>query len=98
MKYRDPKRPQRIELSLVNDEAGNAVLSVRDNGIGFPPEHATRIFEVFTRLHSRGDYPGTGVGLALCQRIVERHGGRIWAEGRPGEGAAFHVHLPATEQ
>ncbi|MEP3074460.1 ATP-binding protein [Maricaulis sp.] len=98
VKYRDPKRPQRIELSLVNDEAGNAVLSVRDNGIGFPPEHATRIFEIFTRLHSRGDYPGTGVGLALCQRIAERHGGRIWAEGRPGEGAAFHVHLPTTEQ
>jgi signal transduction histidine kinase len=95
VKYRDPSRPPRIELALDRSDDGGAHLSVTDNGIGFADEHARRIFEVFRRLHTRGDYPGTGIGLALCQRIVERHGGRIWAEGRAGEGAVFHVELPA---
>jgi len=95
VKYRDPARPPQISLVVDRLEDGGARLRVRDNGIGFAEEHAARIFEVFQRLHTRGDYPGTGVGLALCQRIAERHGGRIWAEGRPGEGAVFHVELPA---
>jgi PAS domain S-box-containing protein len=69
-------------------------LRIRDNGIGFPPEHADRIFEPLERLHGKGEYEGTGVGLAICKRIAERHGGMIHAESIPGEGAAFIVRLP----
>ena len=68
---------------------------VRDCGIGFEPEYADRIFLLFQRLHSGNQYPGTGIGLALSKRIIEGHGGRIWAESRAGEGATFHFTLPA---
>jgi light-regulated signal transduction histidine kinase (bacteriophytochrome) len=70
---------------------------VRDNGIGFEEKYRDRIFKVFQRLHGRSDYEGTGMGLAICRKIVERHGGVIDAEGRPGEGAAFMVTLPITQ-
>ncbi|SDJ64715.1 PAS domain S-box protein [Natronorubrum texcoconense] len=73
------------------------VVSVHDEGIGIDPEDQERVFEVFQRLHSRGEHTGTGIGLALCQRIVERHGGEISVESEPGEGTTFSFTLPAAE-
>lgn len=71
------------------------LIEVKDNGIGFPQEHAQRIFNVFTRLHGNAEYRGTGVGLSIAQKVVQNHGGYIWAESTPGEGATFKILLPA---
>jgi len=73
-------------------------LAVRDNGIGFEQKHADRIFKIFERLHGRDEYEGTGIGLAVCRKIAERHGGRITAEGVPNQGATFIVELPMTHE
>ena len=88
--------PPRVHVYAVQ-QGTEWLISVHDNGIGIPPEHHARIFQMFERLHGRAAYGGTGIGLALCQRIIERHGGRIWVESEPGEGSIFRFTLPMVQ-
>ena len=75
-------------------QGGIAVFAITDNGIGMDPAQAERIFQPFHRLHGEESYPGTGIGLAVCERIVEQHGGRIWVQSAPGQGSTFRFTLP----
>jgi PAS domain S-box-containing protein len=94
IKYRDVDPPL-IRVNARRSES-ECIFSIEDNGIGFDMEHAERVFAVFKRLHPVDKYPGTGIGLALCKRIVQRHGGRIWVHSEKGKGSTFYFTLPAT--
>jgi chemotaxis family two-component system sensor kinase Cph1 len=94
IKFSGPDPPA-IHLSAVRADK-EWIFSVRDNGIGIRREHYDRIFVMFKRLHDRTQYPGTGIGLAICKRIVEKHRGRIWVESESGRGSTFLFTLPAV--
>ncbi|GAB6052974.1 hypothetical protein JCM17960_17940 [Magnetospira thiophila] len=93
LKYRDPARPSRVEVSATH-EGSYWIISVADNGIGIEPAYHQKIFQIFQRLHQQEVYGGTGIGLAICKRIIEQHHGRLWVESELGKGATFRFALP----
>ncbi|MGB9199650.1 MAG: ATP-binding protein [Terriglobales bacterium] len=96
IKFRRAESP-RVRITAEKSKQ-EVILSVADNGIGIAREDADAIFVIFKRLHTRSEYPGSGIGLAICKKIVERHGGRIWVESEPGHGCTFRFAIPDVKE
>jgi PAS domain S-box-containing protein len=99
IKFRADRTPEiNVWAEDYENDSDMVVIHVQDNGIGIQPNHQKRIFMIFQRLHNRNEYPGSGIGLAVSKKIVERHNGRIWLDSTPGEGTTFHVALPKAKK
>lgn len=96
VKYCDKENP--VVTISAKDKNGTWEFCVEDNGIGIDPEYTTQIFEIFKRLHTKAEYPGTGIGLAVCKKIIEKNAGRIWVESTPGQGSRFYFTLPKIRE
>jgi len=97
IKFSETREKAKVAVSALRSDSGGVLICVRDEGVGFDPQFAPKLFQVFSRLHPRGTYPGAGVGLAVVRRIAARHGGAVWAESEREAGARFFLELPAGE-
>ena len=93
IKYRG-EEPPRVHVSAMKNGPGEWIFSVRDNGLGIDSQYFDKIFLMSQRLHGRGEFSGMGIGLTVCKKIAERHGGRMWVESVPGQGSSFYIALP----
>lgn len=95
IKYNQSEKPT-VEV-FIEEKDGEKVIAVRDNGIGISPDHQQKVFELFLRLHSRSEYPGSGIGLSTCEKIAQFYGGRAWVESKPGNGTTVFISIPSLK-